>query len=536
MPHPVAGQTTRRQFLGLMAGSVVVAGCQVEGAGQNVTNSKVTLALESTVDILDLHDFRTDTAYTVTANVYQPLLQQTFEMQDGVLVGTDNVQGAAAESWEISPDGKRAVFHLRKDAKFASGRPITAKDFEYVFRRSLLGPGYITALLPFIGISKESQIQVPDPYTFVLTPELKSPLFERFMTFQVFGAMDSKEVEKHTSSGDEWATEWLDNNVTPSGPYVISQLARSSQVVLDPNPEYAGPLKPKNNGVTLRAVPDPDQRALLVQSGDLDVVDGLPPRLNARLQNDDRVVVHRLPSSRMTYLGMNNQIAPFDNKLVRQAVSYAIPYQTILKDVMYGLASLAQGPVPPQMDTFAGDQYWNYDTNLSKARDLMRQAGVGRLNTQLVVQQSRPQDTEAAVFIQEALAQIGITVEVQQLAEGAYLERLTAGQAPMFLHYWYSWGEDPFFQMMFLLQSESLVNYAKYANPEFDAILDQGVFELDSERREALSARAQGLAIDDAPWAFLYSGDYVVVTGAGVEGVTKPFDQHLRLSYLTKTT
>lgn len=534
MSHPVAG-LTRRKLLGLMAGSVVVAGCQVEGARQNVTNSKVTLALESTVDILDLHDFRTDTAYTVTANVYEPLLQQTFAMQDGVLVGTDNLQGAAAESWEISPDGKRAVFHLRKDAKFASGRPITAKDFEYVFRRSLLGPGYITALLPFIGISKESQIQAPDPYTFVLTPSLKSPLFERFMTFQVFGAMDSQEVEQHTSGGDRWATEWLDNNVTPSGPYVVSQLARSTQVVLEPNRQYAGPLEPKNKGVTLRAVPDPDQRALLIQSGDLDVVDGLPPRLNAQLQNDDRVTVHRIPSSRMTYLGMNNQIAPFDNKLVRQAVSYAIPYQTILDDVMYGMATIAKGPVPPQMESFAGEEYWNYQTNLSKARALMRQSGVGPLNTQLVVQQSRPQDTEAAVFIQEALGQIGIKVAVQQLAEGAYLERLTAGQAPMFLHYWYSWGEDPFFQMMFLLQSESLTNYAKYSNPAFDAILEKGVFELDAGRRNSLSAQAQELVIDDAPWAFLYSGDYVIVTGSSVEGVTKPYDQHLRLSYLTKT-
>lgn len=534
MPQTAASEATRRQFLGLVAGGILVAGCQVKGGGQQ-GGSKVTVALESTVDILDPHDFRTDTAYTVTANVYQPLLVQTFEERDGMLVGTENVQGGVAEHWEVSGDGKRAVFHLRKDARFDDGTPITAKDFEYVFRRSLLGPGYINALLPFIGISKEDQIQAPDDRTFVLTPSLKSPLFERFMTFQVFGALNTQVVKKHATQKDKWTNAWLDHNVTPSGPYRLTRLARESQVVLEPNPEYQGNMRPKNKGVTLRAVPDPDQRALLVQSGDLDVVDGLPPRLNAQLQKDKRVRVHRIPSSRMTYLGMNNTVAPFDDKLVRQAVSYAIPYDRLVQDVMYGFGTPAKSPVPPQMDTFAGDQYWNYDTNLSKARDLMRQSGAGQITTQLVVQQSRPQDTEAAVLIQESLRQIGITVEVQQLAEGAYLQRLTAGQAPMFLHYWYSWGEDPFFQMMFLLQSESFTNYAKYANPQFDALLEKGVFETDPQRRSDISAQAQQMAIEDAPWAYLYSGDYVVVTGANVDGVSKPFDQLLRLNYLTKS-
>lgn len=535
MPHP-AGQPTRRVFLGFMLASLGAAGCQVSGTSRASRNAKLTIALQSTVDVLDPHEFRTNTAYTVTANVYRPLLAQTFVERNGLLIGTENVEGGAAEAWEISPDGKRAVFHLRSDAMFADGTPVTAEDYAYVFRRSLLGPGYITALLPFVGISKEDQIQVRDRHTFVLAPSVKSPLFERFMTFQVFGAVNSKAAKRHATSDDKWAAQWLADNVTPSGPYTVTELSRDRRVVLGPNTKYTGPMKPENDGIAIRAVTDPDQRALLVQSGDLDLVDGLPPRLNAKLENDERVAVHRIPSTRMTYMGMNNEIAPFDNKLVRQAISYAVPYQTILKDVMYGFATLLKGPVSPGMDTFAGDKYWDYETNLTKARELLRQSGVGPFRTQLVVQQSKPQDTEAAVFIQESLRHIGITVEVQQLTDSAYVDRLTAGRAPMFLHYWYSWGEDPFYQMLFLLQSESLVNYARYSNPTFDKLLDKGVFELDPQRRGAISEQAQQIAIEDAPWVFLYSDDYVVVTGTGVSGVNKPFDQHLRLNFLTKST
>ena len=68
---------------------------------------------------------------------------------------------------KVSPDGKKAVFHLRKDAKFADGTPVTSADVAYTFKRAMLGPGYITALLPFVGVSKPEQIQAPDPQTFI---------------------------------------------------------------------------------------------------------------------------------------------------------------------------------------------------------------------------------------------------------------------------------------------------------------------------------------------------------------------------------
>lgn len=532
-------RTKSLSLLSIAVSAALVAGCTAtdpdtggSGAGREAV---INVALGSDVDLFDPHMFRTDASYVVTANVYEPLLRQKYADEGGALQGTDEYVGGLAESWEVSDDGLEAVFHLREDATFADGKPVTSADVKYTFERAMLGPGYITALLPFIGIEKPEQIETPDENTFVLRPSFKSPLFERFMTFQVFGAINSAVAEEHATKQDPWATEWMKDNVTSSGAYELGEVSRGQQTMLEPNPEYWASDDVMNAGIRMRAVPDPDQRVLLLRSGDLDVADSLPPRLVSQLEDDPELNVFRLPSSRITYLGMNNKIKPFDDERVRQAISYAIPYQDIIDKVQFGYASLAKGPVPPAMTSSAGEELWPYETNLDKAKQLMEESGQEDFSTELVVRQAQPQDAEAAVFIQDALREIGVNVEIERLPDAAYYQRLNEHSLPMFLHDWFSWGEDPFFQMTFLLKSGAFTNYADYSNTEFDALLEKGTFELDPETRAEISRQAQEMAINDAPWAFLYSADYIVAARKGITGVTRPYDQTLRFEYLSKT-
>lgn len=532
-------RTKSLSLLAIAVSAALLAACtatdpDTEGSGAG-REAVINVALGSDVDLFDPHMFRTDASYVVTANVYEPLLRQEYEDQDGAMQGTDEYVGGLAESWEVSADGLEAVFHLREDATFADGTPVTSADVKYTFERAMLGPGYITALLPFIGIEKPEQIETPDEITFVLRPSFKSPLFERFMTFQVFGAINSEVAKQNATKEDPWSTEWMKDNVTSSGAYELGEVSRGQQTMLEPNPEYWAHDEVMNAGIRMRAVPDPDQRALLLRSGDLDVADSLPPRLVSQLEDDPELNVFRLPSSRITYLGMNNKIKPFDDERVRQAISYAIPYQDIIDKVQFGYASLAKGPVPPAMTSSAGEELWPYETNLDKAKQLMEESGQEDFSTELVVRQAQPQDAEAAVFIQDALLEIGVNVEIERLPDAAYYQRLNEHSLPMFLHDWFSWGEDPFFQMTFLLKSEAFTNYANYSNTEFDALLEKGTFELDPETRAAISRQAQEMAINDAPWAFLYSADYIVAARKGITGVTRPYDQTLRFEYLSKT-
>ncbi len=499
-----------------------------EAAGDDV----IRVALNSDIDVLEPHFFRTDAAYTVTANVYESLIQQ--DLSGTGLEGSDDYVGALAEDWEISDDGLEATFTLREDAAFDDGTPITADDVKYVYQRAIEGPGYIAALLPFIGISDADQIEVVDDQTIVFRPEFVSPLFERFMTFQVFGVMDSATAEAEGDDDDPWATSFFTDNVTASGPYTVSSLERGRQVVLDPNPEYHSPDLVKNDGIVIRVVPNAEERALLLRSGEIDIAEGLPPRTVRELEDSGELEVHRIPSSRIAYLAMNNQMAPFDDPEVRRAISKAVPYEAIRDQVMFGYASPAYGPVPPAMDTHVGEELWDYDTDVEEARQMLEDAGVAGETFELGVPQGNTQHAEAAVFIQDGLREAGINVEISQLSDADYNERMAAGELPMFIHDWYSWGEDPFFQMQFLLQSESFTNYARFQSEDLDALIEQGTFETDEERRAEISAEAQELIIDEAPWAFLYAADHLVVSRDDVSGVTNPYDKHLRFWELTR--
>ncbi len=180
---------------------------------------------------------------------------------------------------------------------FTDGTPVTAEDFKYTFDRTILGPGYIGLLLPFIGIESPDQVRVIDDYTLEVEANVQSPLFERFMTFQVFGAMNKALLDENATSDDEWAFQYLADKGAGAGAYMLDSFNPDSEVVLVPNPNYWDLENVANSGVTLRTVPDANQRALLVQSGDIDLATGIPPQLLAEMEGDENVKIYSAPTT-----------------------------------------------------------------------------------------------------------------------------------------------------------------------------------------------------------------------------------------------
>ena len=513
-------------------------GTETSSAGGTQTGGskdRMVVALDTNVNIIEPHTFRTTSAYAVTRGLYGPLLDQKFESKDNgvLLLGTNEVVGDLAESYTMSPDGTEATFKIKPNAKFANGDPVTAKDFAYTMKRAIEGPGYIGALLPFINVSSSDQIEVVDDHTLKIHLSAPSPLFDRFMTFQVFGGIDQAVVDKNATKDDPWGMDYLGKSPTASGPYQLTQFDTERQVVLDPNPGYPGADQLGNSGVTVRFVPDADQRALLVKRGDLDLVSGMPPRLLKELDADPNVNVVRTDSSRLVYMGMNNTLAPLDNKLVRQAISYAVPYDAIMNQVMFGYAKPAGNLVTSPMDTYAGDEIGTYSENLDKAKQLMDQAGVGNVNLELAVRQSRAEDQQAAVFIQDNLAKIGINVTINKLPDGEFSTRLNNKELPLFIHDWYSWGEDPFYQMQFLVQSEAFTNFTQFKSPKLDQLIKEGTFETDPAKRADISKQAQQILFDEAPMVYLYAPDFAVAVHKGVCGVAVDYTKVIRFDKLT---
>ena len=484
----------------------------------------VVVALSDTPNLIEPHTFRTTSAYWVTDALYDPLIWQQFEQDaEGVWIGQTVHEGRGAVSFQASADGLEYTFTIRDDAKFATGEPVLAEDYMYVFQRSIESPedqgeGYIPLLLQFLGIDSADQLGVVDDHTFVIRPTISSPLFEREMTFQVFGALDKDFLESVATEEDPWSFRALDQAGAGSGPYQLAEWNPETQVVLDPNPNWWNAENISNGGVIIRNVPNADERALLLQSGDLDLASGLPPAVLSDLAADPNITVISRPTSGVEYLGMNNGIAPLDNADFRKAIAYAIDYQALLDQVMFGYASYAGTVVPTHMETHAG---LGPTLDLETAQGHLDASGVDTSDVVLTlgVRESRSTNQEAAVIIQDNLRQIGINVEIDILPDADFAAKQNANELPLQIHDWYSWGEDPFYQMSFLTTCGQFTNYARYCNEAYDALVAEGVQTADLGTRQDLSTSAQEIFLEDMPWATLWSTDRTFAVQSCMTGV-----------------
>nr|MDE0500545.1 ABC transporter substrate-binding protein [bacterium] len=499
-----------------------------EAMEEPVEKPVIVASLADTPNLIELHTFRTTSAYAVTNAVYEPLIKQVLEEQpNGLLQGSFvDHHGAGAESFEITETadgGFLATFTIRQGQTFSDGTPVTAADYKYVFDRSIEGPGYIGLLLPFVGISSTDQIRVTGDYTFEVETTVQSPLFRRFLTFQVFGAMNKAEAEANATEDDPWSFAYYNDKGGGSGPYWVSKFDPDNEVVLEPNPGYWNADALPNAGVIIRPIPDANEKARLIAAGEIDVATGIPPKLLAVLEDDPNVTIWASQTTGVHYLAMNQTIAPMDNLHLRQAIVSAVPYQALIDNVMFGFASPAKGVVTSNMETHDSSIGANFSQDLDAARAHLEASGVGDLTLVLGVRESRLGDQEAAVLIQDALRQVGLTVDVQILPDGDFSGRINANELPLFIHDWFSWGEDPFYQMRFLTTCGQFVNYARFCNEAYDALVNEGTFTTDPAVRQDVSSQAQQIFLDQAVWAPLWSSDRTYVTHKCVTGVVQDY-------------
>ncbi len=498
----------------------------------------IVIAYDSDIDHVELHDFRSLAAYDATANLYEPLIMQALEDRgDGSFVGLLDWVGAGAESFEVSEDGTVFTFNIRDGLMFADGTPITAEDYKYTFDRAMIGPGYIGLLTPFMAITDPDQVVVLDDDTLQITTLQPAALTETIISFQVFGAISQQTAEANATDDDPWAFQWHRTNANSSGPMVITEWNPGVQYRFDPNPNYwQGPDFFQNSGVILRVVPEAATRAQLLRAGDVDVALGIPFSDLPALEADPNITVHAIPNTRVYHLGMNAaDPGPVGDKLVRQAISMAIPYDAIIENVIYGYGSQPTSPIPVGMEGHT-DEYFVYgDADLDDARALLAQAGYADgFEVELTVPQEDQTRVDAAVWVQTGLAEIGIDVIVNAVPTADYQTLLNSHALPMYIFEWYSWGNDPFYQLTWNFKCEAFTNYTNYCNEELDAIIEQGTFSRDPEERAELARRAQEILMDEAVWGMLYQPDWVVATRSDVSGIALFTDLTLRYAYLGK--
>ncbi|NIN64519.1 MAG: hypothetical protein GTO63_07415 [Anaerolineae bacterium] len=499
----------------------------------------IVIAISTDIDHINPYEFRSLAGYQATANLYEAAIMQQLEPDPenpGILLGKAEYGPGVATEMTVDEETAIVTLTIPDGLKFGDGAPMTAHSFKFMYDVAAQAPtSYMPVLMPYEGLASHEDVVVVDDNTLEFHLEHLTPLSLAIMAFTPLGALDQVSFQEQVDAGDEWAVEWLRRNANSSGPYILTEWEQGVEYVFEPNPNYwQGEDYFQNSKVILRVVPSAEDRELLLRQGDVDLAMGLPPRNMADLEADPCCKVLAANTGRIYYVGMNNNIPPFDNKTLRQALSYAMPYDTIVDEVLYGYGMNPGSPVPVGMPTHTDE--FAYETDLDMASQLLEDAGYADgLDLELAVQMMVSENVEAATWIQASLAEIGVNVTINRLPTAEFMDLLNQHQLGFFIHEWDSWGNDPSYEFSFNYLCGQFTNYTDYCNERVDELIKTTAWSLDPQVKEEGMTEAQELIMEDAPRAQLYQPEWLVVVTEDFYGYAVMDDALMRFAYMGKT-
>lgn len=263
------------------------------------------------------------------------------------------------------------------------------------------------------------------------------------------------------------------------------------------------------DGVDFKVVSEPGSRLAELESGTSDAILSTLSSNIERVEGNSDVTLLRNESVSIDYIGFNTEKEPFNDPKVRQAITHAFDSQAVLDGVYNGSGTPASAPLAPGVLGYSEDlEGLEYD--MDKAQELLDEAGVEDLTINLMVNDDNPERVDVALWLQESLSELGITVNVEQVEWGAYLEATGAGEHDMFILGWSNSTGDPDNGISPLFHSDNIGpdgNRSFYSNPELDALLDEARQETDEDTRAGMYEEAQQILVDEAPAIFIRHGE-----------------------------
>ena len=474
----------------------------------------------------------------VSWNIYDRLVSFAYkDMGDGVgYYDYFNIQPQLAESFEMAADKKSITFKLRPDATFHDGTPVTAADVKWSMDRVVASP---------IGASqfKTGSMTSPDQFVVVddLTFRVDLPQPDRFalpnlaLTYPII--VNSKLALQHATTDDPFAMEWLQANAAGGGAFKVAQMDVGEKILFERFDDWKSGHLPGFKRVLWQTVATAETRVASLIRGDADIAQDLPPKDVQSLLDNPDVKVIGVPTSSFQFLGMNGALPPFDNKLVRQAIAYALPYDDMFQTALFGRGRALHGGKPGAPDSIAYPQESGYSTDLDKARALLAEAGMADgFKTTFSYELSQATIAEpVALLLQEALGKIGIEVEIEKVPAGQLGTMLQDKKVPFYFEGSTAYLADPDYFFRVFYTGDSRWNFGAYQNPEFGELVAAARYEADEAVYEAQVKRMIELVKDEIPIIILWHPALDTGMQNDIEGYSFTFHRQLELKTLKRS-
>lgn len=411
------------------------------------------------------------------------------------------------ESWQPSADNKEVTFKVRPGLKNSDGTPIDAPSLKFIIDR-LVDPQRKAPGASAFGPIKSTT--VIDDLTIKFTYDAPyAPLYNGIGGSEVSSKAG---VEKY---GDDFT-----NHPIGGGPFIVKQQVPGNSIVYDRNPDYTQPPPFYKNrgpayldGITMKIIKEDATQWAALKAGEVHAAPIPTTYIKEAETIPDITVVKQLDTG-IRYLGMNCSKPPFNDPLVRQAISHAIDRESIVKNALDGYGETLYTPLAAAIDFSdnAGMKKISYTYDVAMGKEKLKQAGYD-LGGAVAMKNGQPFETQlmvnntdfykrAAQIVQAQLKEIGIKVNIQ-IMEGTTLNDATAtGNHQMFLLLYGS--TDPSIMFYFFHSSRiKATNRAWFSTPELDALLEQGQAELDRAKQKVIYDKVQEMVVKASPWVVI---------------------------------
>lgn len=444
-----------------------------------------------------------------------------------------------ATDWNISSDGLTYTFHLRTDARWSDGSPLTAYDFEYAWKR-VLDPktdspyAFMAAWLRgganyMLGKGSADQVGIHaiSEHDLHVTLEHPAPFFLEQMAFPVFYPVKQASVEKHGPAyGQEAAT------LVTNGPFILRGWEHAQSLQLEQNAHYWDRLNVALDEVQFQVVTEAQDAETLYLEGQLDRFT-LDRDQYQRYKSSAELTI--TPELATGYLQYNTRHPAFAHPLVRQALTYAIDATYYAQEILGNGSVAATGYVPRGMPNGQGGDFradhgdrLNRAQNRPQAKALL-QRGLAALGLtelpplHLLIDNSTQSMRAGEFFVREWKEQLGITVQLDAVPFKQRLKRTEQRDYEIVLALWGADYNDPM-TFLELWTSTHPFNENGYRNSRYDQLIEAARREPDNSKRMQRLGEAEQLLLQDMPIGPLFFRSTVTLTKPSVRGwVSMPF-------------
>jgi peptide/nickel transport system substrate-binding protein len=435
-----------------------------------------------------------------------------------------NIVGDLAESWDISADGLVITFHLRKDVRWQDGHSFTADDVLYTYRVTI-DPKTPTAYAgDFLKVKKA---EVIDLHTFRVTYD--RPFAPALISWA------SAILPKHLLEGKDITKSTLSRHPVGTGPYMFKEWVTGQKIVLVSNPDYFEG-KPYIDGYIMRIIPDMATMFLELRALGIDRMNLTPLQYTRQTENNlfrKYYNKFRYLSFGYAYLGYNLENPLFQDKRIRQAISYAINKQEIIEGVLLGLGREATGPYKPGTWPY-NPTVKRYPYDPHKAKALLEEAGWTDSDGdgirdrkgkpfvfEIITNQGNELRSKCVEIIQKRLSDIGITVKIRVIEWAAFINDFI--NKKNFNATLLGWNITPDPDLYDVWHSSKTkpgeLNFISFSNEEVDELLEKGRSTFTREERKQYYYRIQEILAEEQPYTFLYVPDALPIINSRFRGI-----------------